>query len=65
MDRLNDKEYIELLEKLIKKEEKKYGNSWAVEWGAIRNQTISIFGFWYNKHGREKAIEKIQYYLNK
>ena len=65
MDITNDIEYLELLDKLIEKKEREYGDGWAKEWGAIRNQTTWTFAYSYNKYGREVTIEKIQYYLNK
>ena len=65
MEITNDTEYLELLEQLITKEETEYGEGWAKSWGAIRNQTTKIYSYWYNRSGRDVAIEKIKYYLNK
>jgi hypothetical protein len=59
-----DTEYIELLEQLIVKKETEYGNGWAKEWGAIRNQTTKLYNMVYNKRGRDYVIEKIKKYLN-
>lgn len=61
----NDIEYLELLDKLIEKKENEYGDGWAKEWGSIRNDTTNTFEYWYNKYGREVAMEKLRYYLNK
>lgn len=61
----NDIEYNELLNKLIEKKEKQYGDGWASAWGAIRNQTKKVYEFWYNKYGRDNAIERIKVQLNK
>jgi hypothetical protein len=60
-----DIEYLGLLEKLIEKKEREYGDGWAKSWDVIRKQTTNTFEYWYNKYGREVAIEKIEYYLSK
>jgi hypothetical protein len=65
MNYTEDAEYLDLLEKYILKKESEVVDSWAVEYGVIRNTMTKFLNKSYTKLGRDYVIPAMHKFLSK